>query len=587
MLSTRLRAWVSTIGLVGMCFGCSASGADSKTNHPGGGGSSSTGSTNSTGGLVIAGTTSVGGLGFGGDGPVPPDDVPVTCEQAKLKRTYIGCDFWPTVTYNPVYSEFDFAVVVANSNTTEATITVTGPGSFSKTDTVPPNALKAITLPWVNDLKGMEFSRTNTSGGRAMASVRVDGGAYHVNASIPVTAWQFNPLQYSKPSSMFTAGGGCGTTFSTTNCFSASNDASLLVPDTAMTGNYRVFGRSGILGGAAGTTFTSASSGMAITATQAGTHVKLQFPMGCAGGTFSPPAGGCIAPGTGITAAAGGATAEYDLNAGDVLQLVGVFGAGDSLAHADVSGTVVNASHPVQVIAFNPISNIPDNATNADHVEETVLPGEVIGNEYVVAPPTSPSGMVKGGHVVRIYGNVDGTTLTYAPAAPTGAPTTIAAGAVVEFGPVTDAFTVKGSQPFVVGSFMVGGSLQAPPGDKCPDFPCRGDPSMSMEVTPQQFRKAYTFLAPADYETNFADILVPDGATVMLDGAALTAAPTPITGTGWSVVREPLKADGGGVHSLSADKNVGLQVMGFGHATSYYYPGGLNLELISEPPVVK
>jgi len=158
---------------------------------------------------------------------------------------------------------------------------------------------------------------------------------------------------------------------------------------------------------------------------------------------------------------------------------------------------------------------------------------------------------------------------------------------VVEFGPVMDAFTVKGNQPFVVGSFMVGGSLQAPPGDKCPDFPCRGDPSMSMEVTPQQFRKAYTFLAPADYETNFADILVPDGASVMLDGAAPTGAPTPITGTGWSIIREPLKADGGGVHTLSADKNVGLQVMGFGHATSYYYPGGLNLELISEPPVVK
>jgi hypothetical protein len=309
--------------------------------------------------------------------------------------------------------------------------------------------------------------------------------------------------------------------------------------------------------------------------------------MGCAAGTFSPPAGGCVAAGTGIMAAAAGATAEYDLKAGDVLQMVGVFGAGDSLAHADISGTVINATLPIQVVAFNPISNIPDNATNADHVEETVLPAEVIGNEYVVAPPTSPSGMVKGGHVVRIYGNVDGTTLTYAPAAPTGAPTTIGAGAVVEFGPVTDAFTVKGNQPFVVGSFMVGGSLQAPPGDKCPDFPCRGDPSMSMEVTPQQFRKAYTFLAPADYETNFADILVPDGASVMLDGAAPTGAPTPITGTGWSIIREPLKADGGGVHTLSADKNVGLQVMGFGHATSYYYPGGLNLELISEPPVVK
>jgi hypothetical protein len=110
---------------------------------------------------------------------------------------------------------------------------------------------------------------------------------------------------------------------------------------------------------------------------------------------------------------------------------------------------------------------------------------------------------------------------------------------------------------------------------------------MTMEVTPKQFRKAYTFLAPADYETNFADILVPDNATVMLDGAAPTTAATPLTGTGWSIIREPLKADGGGVHTLSSDTNIGLQVMGFGHATSYTYPGGLNLELISEPPVVK
>lgn len=139
----------------------------------------------------------------------------------------------------------------------------------------------------------------------------------------------------------------------------------------------------------------------------------------------------------------------------------------------------------------------------------------------------------------------------------------------------------------MVASFMVGGSRQAPPGDACPDFPCRGDPSMSMMVTPRQFRKSYTFLAPADYESNFADILVPDGATVQLNDAALTGAPQAIGATGWSIVREPLSAGSGGVHRLSADQNVGLQVMGFGHASSYYYPGGLNLELISKPSVVK
>jgi hypothetical protein len=142
------------------------------------------------------------------------------------------------------------------------------------------------------------------------------------------------------------------------------------------------------------------------------------------------------------------------------------------------------------------------------------------------------------------------------------------------------------NEPITNGSFMLGGSLQGAAGDACPNFPCRGDPSMSMMVTPEQFRKQYTFLAPADYETNFADILVPDGAVVMLDGAALTSAPQAI-GAGWSIVREPLMAGKGGVHKLTANQKVGLQVMGFGHATSYYYPGGLNLEIISKPPVVK
>jgi hypothetical protein len=583
MLEIRLRWWVSALVIGGSTLACSAGGGG-KSGDSGGGGTGSTGSTTSMGGSVIlAGTgPGLGGIDTGGE-PSTDKDNPTTCAEAAKNRTYIGCEFWPTVTYNPVYSEFDFAVVIANSGAEAATIDVTGPGGFTVTDMVPAGELKAITLPWVAGLKGPEFSRVNTSEGRAKDSVRVDGGAYKVKSSIPVTAWQFSPLQYSKPKAGFSA---CATTFNTENCFSASNDASLLVPTAAMTGNYRVFGRSEIFGGAAGMAFTSASSGFTITATQATTHVTLQFPAGCAAGSFSGTPGGCVAPGTGVTAADAGTTAEYDLNEGDVLQFVGVFAAGDGLTHADLSGTVINATHPVQVIAFNPISNIPGMATNADHIEETVLPAEVIGNKYIVAPPTSPSGMVKGGHMVRIYGNVDGTTLSYAPAAPAGAPTTIAAGAFAEVGPITDAFTVEGNHPFVVGSFMPGGSLQAPAGDSCPNFPCRGDPSMSMMVTPQQFRKTYTFLAPADYESNFADILVPDGATVMLDGAALTGAPQAIGATGWSIVREPLSAATGGVHKLSADQSVGLQVMGFGHATSYYYPGGLNLELISDPPVV-
>jgi hypothetical protein len=219
---------------------------------------------------------------------------------------------------------------------------------------------------------------------------------------------------------------------------------------------------------------------------------------------------------------------------------------------------------------------------NADHIEELVLPAEVIGKSYVVVPPSNPNGEVKGGHIVRIYGNVDGTTLEYAGATPAGAPTTVGAGEVVEFGPTTEAFQVTGSQPFAVGSFQLGGSLQGY--GSCPDYPCSGDPAFSMMVTPEQFRTQYTFLAPADYDTNFADVLVPDGATASIDGTAITAAPSGVPG--WGIARVPLSAATGGSHRLESDQPVGLQVTGFGHATSYYYPGGLNLRLISEPPPV-
>ena len=42
---------------------------------------------------------------------------------------------------------------------------------------------------------------------------------------------------------------------------------------------------------------------------------------------------------------------------------------------------------------------------------------------------------------------------------------------------------------------------------------------------------------------------------------------------------------GTGAHRLTASVPVGIQVVGYGRFTSYQYPGGLNLNLISEPPI--
>jgi len=130
----------------------------------------------------------------------------------------------------------------------------------------------------------------------------------------------------------------------------------------------------------------------------------------------------CVAPGHGRHGCPiGGTTAELnDLNCRRRAPARrGVPRAGDSLQHADLSGTVINAnfagsgSSPFQI----PFPTFPTNATQPpDHVEETVLPAEVIGTKYVVAPADLTERHGQGAvHIVRIYGNVDGTTLSYAP----------------------------------------------------------------------------------------------------------------------------------------------------------------------------
>lgn len=251
----------------------------------------------------------------------------------------------------------------------------------------------------------------------------------------------------------------------------------------------------------------------------------------------------------------------------------------------------------MQVIAFDAITDVPSPLVAgggwADHLEETVLPAESLGSHYVVAPPTAPAGGTSYGHYVRFYGNRDGTALSYPSGAPTGAPATLAAGQVVDLpGVVTTAFEVVGTHEFAIASIMVGGQIQDP-GSTDP----QGDPSLTFEVAVEQYRRTYVFLAPGDYAESFVDVTVPVSAghspSVRLDGITLAhlGGVTAPVGAAWSVVRVPLSGAGqgqggasGGSHILESSDPVGLQIMGFGHATSYYTPGGYNVTHIAPPP---
>lgn len=578
------------VGVALVAAGCS--GDDAGRGGRGGGDGAGNGS-GSGGGTVID-------VDPGEDGSSVVIENPKTCAEAEQARSYVGCEFWPTVTANPVFVEFDFAVVVANGQEEVADVTIAGPSGFQHAEVVPPGELRTILLPWVADLKGPEFSVPNTNGGRLTTSLAQKKGAYQLTASVPITAWQFNPLQYRKAKG--TGEGQCGARISAalgaagTECRAASNDASLLLPTAAMTGNYRVAAYSNSRGD---DNWGSVPSAVAITATKDGTTVTVELSPFCAA-EYLGEGDGCLVAGPGIQARNRGEVFTLEMNAGDVVQLLAEYGPWPQVPNADLSGTVINATAPVQVISLNAIAMVPTEVGNADHIEETVLPAEVIGKKYIVAPPTAYGGTPVG-HIVRIYGNVDGTKLTYAGTKPPGAPDTIDAGQVVQLPPppashqcpsmdstcyLTEAFVVEADQPFMVASFLLGGDLQVP--NYADQYAAPGDPSFSMLVTPEQFRKDYTFLAPADFMENYADILVPEGAQVELDGAALAGAREPIADSGWSIVRAPLSGSAGGIHHLSTtdDRGVGLQVLGFGSATSYYYPGGLNLKLISEPPVI-
>src|SRR5262249_43051287 len=143
------------------------------------------------------------------------------------------------------------------------------------------------------------------------ASVSQPGGAYHLVSSVPVTVYQFSALEYKG------AGGPPGKNWSAcpglqggNGCYSFTNDASLLLPSTALTSNYRV---------TVIKDWPEVPEGafVAITGVMPSTQV-----------TFYVAKTGHVLAGNGIPDTPGGGMLTFTLNAGDVVELVGD-GSGD------------------------------------------------------------------------------------------------------------------------------------------------------------------------------------------------------------------------------------------------------------------
>jgi IgGFc binding protein len=540
----------------GVCeCGSSSSGGASSSGGSGGasssGGGNSGGTSSSGGSASSSGGSAAGGTSAGGAGGSGSPDNPVTCADAEREHSSIGCDFWPTVTPNLVWSIFDFAAVVVNPGQTTASVTVTHGGADVGSVTVAPGASQTIYLPWVQSLKGPDTDVCGnvTSTG---TSARVNGGAYHLTSTAPVSVYQFNAAEYQgsggpagKDWSSCPGNQECATYLAPVGCYSFSNDASLLLPTTALGQNY-------VLTGYRGSTTSGVPGPFAvITATANGTMLTVKL-----------SAAGSIVAGSGVTAVSAGGTLNLTLNAGDVALLQGD-------ASADLGGSTITTSQPVQVIAGSACAEVPDGTAACDHLEESVLPSETLGKHYFVTLPTGPSGTPVP-HVVRLYGLVNGTTLTYSGTQPVGSPTKLNAGQAVGLGQVTQNFELQSSQPIAIDSFLLGSTLV----DSSSQI---GDPSETIVVPVSQYRTRYVFVAPSEYQASFVDVVEPSGTVLTLDGAAVPEAPTLLGSGDFSVVRVGLLGSKSS-HVLTASAPVGVQVLGYGTSTSYEYPGGLDLQ---------
>ncbi|MCD6498453.1 MAG: IgGFc-binding protein [Deltaproteobacteria bacterium] len=499
------------------------------------------------------------------------------CQQAEKQNSYIGCDYWPTpvanTALNDVFSD-DFAVVVHNDNADPATVTITKGGSQVDQQQVAPHEIKTIKLAYDATLKG-DLQQP--------VSVIAPDGAYHLVSTLPVTVYQFNPLDFQVPRE-------CQVGLETENpCHSYSNDASLLLPSHVLSNHYMIMSRP-TFGVDTGWGMGFIPGFFAVIATADNTTVTITFSANTQAGsggqiqTYSP-----------------GQQAQFQLNQGQVLQILSAVptdcgsgetssddcnGQGGSCTYCnmgptyDLSGTVVESTAPVSVFSGHICDFVPYNYWACDHLEEQMIPSEAWGKDFIVARTKPQSPDTPEPNLVKILSRENDNTITFDPASIHDS-VTLNAGEYVEF-TTTEDFHVTAVQPMMVAQFLVGQNFYTN------NLDYWGDPAMALVVPFEQYRAQYTFLNPDTITYNYVSIVAKVGETgenvshVTLDGTEVDFSGAMRIGqTLYGSVQVDLSNAPTSFHSITGTEPFGIMVYGFARYTSYFYPGGLNLEYIN------
>lgn len=479
------------------------------------------------------------------------------CELSEKVKTNVGCDYWAADLDNALVpggergflnaADSQYSIVVSNPHPEfTGEVSVYNNEALVETAVLPPLGLYVFNLP-----------KRNVDG-TVLAPL-----AYRVRSSIPIVAYQFNPLE---------------------NVDVFSNDASLLLPSHVLGDRYYVMTRE--------QSFAQLRGFLTVIGiSEEPTVVDV---------TVTAP----TRPGLGgIPALAAGETTQVVLNQFDVLSLE------TNAPGADLTGSIVTASQDVVVFGGSEAANAPNtnhcvdidpetgegvceakpdeicqdnydcndarlNTCCADHLEQQLFPIDTWGRHYVAAK-SYDRGLELDQW--RILAAEDDTKVETVPAV-VDIPT-LNAGEWYEFGSRAD-FEIISDKPVMVGQFLASQDAPNPnlreqiePGDAG-----TGDPAFILSVPVEQFRQDFVFLAPDKYAFDYVTVVAPVEAQVFFDEDPVPGEWTVIgDASAWKVARFPI-ADG--VHFIQSDEPCAITVYGYDQYVSYGYPGGLNLDVV-------
>ncbi len=456
------------------------------------------------------------------------------CEQNLKVSSHVGCEYWSADLDN--YD--DPAIFGKNPKHVPHSVVISNPGIFDAKITF--DMPKGWPVNIANNVVKAGQSKEFKMPVMNVDDNSISSKAIHVLSDQPVVAYQFNPFNADQ---------------------AHSNDGSLLLPHNALGKDYFVISRpSGPEVNIPNLpSFPPQKGYLTVFATRKGkTEVKVTI--GAKGQVKMAPQVN--------KALKAGETATFVLEQAEVLNLE-AFSTLEGFKVGDLTGTRIESDQPVAVFGGHEelvlgYEGGPEDNCCAEHVEEQLLPVEAWGNK-AVCPKTKPRGVEPDIWVV-MAGNSAVTLKTTPSIKGLDGVTLASPGQWVEV-QTTESFVIEATGKIQVGQFIV---------SQAQTDQSTGDPTFIIHPPANQLREDYFILTPIGYKHNHASVVRPKGVAVKLDGKNIDNGLFKPVGNGvWELAWVDLKP---GMHTFDAEQAFGLSVYGYGTATAYGYPGGMNLK---------